>query len=78
MDERGGEIMKLVYATDPYPTLKIVDGNLNWVIKSIGVSGLDAANKITDMVAFGKITIDDLLDTSIATGSDALKLGGKS
>lgn len=65
--------MKLVYATDPNPTLAIVDdGELNWVLKSIGVSGIDAANKIADAVANGLFTTDDLMDASMATGSDII------
>lgn len=64
--------MKLVYATNPAPTLMIVDDNteLNWTLKSIGVSSLGAANTIADAVANGVMTADDLMDSSIATGSD--------
>lgn len=66
--------MKLVYATDPHATLLIVDDDkeLNWTLKSIGVSSFGVANRIADAVANGVITIDELMPAGIATGSDAI------
>ncbi len=66
--------MKLVYATDPYATLLIVDDDkeLNWTLKSLGVSGFGAANQIADAVANGVITIDELMPAEIGGGADAI------
>lgn len=66
--------MRLLYEENPHPTLKLKDDQFDVTIKSLGVSGIDAANIIADAVAKGTIKSGDLMAPSIATGADAIKL----
>lgn len=66
--------MRLVYGANPHPTLMLKDDQFDVVLKSLGVSGIDAANTIADAVAKGLIKSGDLMAPSIMTGADAIKL----
>lgn len=66
--------MRLVYGANPHPTLMLKDDQFDVVVKSLGVSGIDAANTIADAIAKNIIKTDDLLAPSIGTGADAIKL----
>ena len=64
--------MKLSYTKNPYPSINLIDDEYGFTMKSLGVSGEDAGNKIADAVAFGKFKLDDLMDVKMATASDVI------
>jgi len=61
------------FEENPHPTVLLVDDKYDIVMKSIAVSGEDAANRIADHVSNGIINCDDMMMGSIATGSDVFE-----
>ena len=62
--------MIIKFEENPYPTVLLVDDKYDIVMKSIAVSGEDAANRIAYHVSDGIINCDDMMMGNIATGSD--------
>ena len=62
--------MIIKFEENPHPTVLLVDDKYDIVMKSIAVSGEDAANQIANHISTGIINTDDIMRNNIATGSD--------
>lgn len=66
--------MQLVFSTNPAPVLILRDPELHNIDrKTIGLSNFDAGNRIANLVASGRITVEDLLAEDIVTGADVFR-----